>query len=292
MFADACQKAVRYTRPIAISTRRHDGTLQTDVASMIIVNSNGWAITAGHVFDSFVKFQGDDKKMKEVEQINLQRQQKAGSPSPEIKIDGSLITNHSFWWAWDGARFNNVYVNRQIDIAIGRIDNFDPSWVKEYPVFADPDKMRVGTSLCRGGYPFINIKPDFNLQTMTFAIPKITEKEFYPTDGMLGHLTYRGKSIDGGYDMHYIETSTPGIKGQSGGPIFDSKGLVYGMQTLTEHRELGFHPTAELDGQKYIENQFMNIGVGLSTKTLIEIFRSKNVRFDMEGDESGFRIIE
>ena len=73
MFADACQKAMGYTRPVAVSTRTLDGTLRTDIASFIIVNKDGWAITAGHVFDSFAKFQSDSKKMEEIDAINSGR---------------------------------------------------------------------------------------------------------------------------------------------------------------------------------------------------------------------------
>ena len=34
--------------------------------------------------------------------------------------------------------------------------------------------------------------------------------------------------------------STPGLRGQSGGPLFDREGLVYGMQHMTSHLHLGF----------------------------------------------------
>ena len=37
-----------------------------------------------------------------------------------------------------------------------------------------------------------------------------------------------------------IEMSTPGLRGQSGGPLFDSEGLVYGMHYLTSHLHPGF----------------------------------------------------
>ena len=37
-----------------------------------------------------------------------------------------------------------------------------------------------------------------------------------------------------------IELSTPGLRGQSGGPLFDQKGVVYGMQSSTYHVHLGF----------------------------------------------------
>ncbi len=293
MFADACSKAMKYTRPVAISTRQYDGTVNTDIGTMIVLNEDGWIITAGHLFDSFVKFQTDMKKIEEIKSINSSRVQNPNSPSSEIKIDKTMITNHSFWWGWDGVRINNVLVNRQVDIAIGRLENFNPAWVTEYPVFADPSHMRIGTSVCRGGYPFINIKPEFLEEQKAFRIPAIpADRLFYPLEGVYTHMETKGKSADGSCNMVYIETSSPGLKGQSGGPIFDRDGVIYGMQVMTDHRALGFHPTAELDGQKYIENQFMNIGIGVHVSTIFELLKSRNIRYHMQGDESGFRIIE
>ncbi len=293
MFADACQKVMKYTHPVAISTRQYDGTLRTDVGTMIVVNPDGWVITAGHLFDSFVKFQSDMKKMEEINKINSGRVQSPGSPSSEIKIDKTMLTNHSFWWGWDNVRINNVFVNRQVDVAIGKLEPFNKDWVKEYPVFVDPNHMRIGTSLCRAGYPFIDIKPEFLEDKKAFRIPKIpADKFFYPTEGIYTHMENKGPSMDKSCEIRYIETSSVGLKGQSGGPIFDREGRIYGMQIITEHRAMGFHPTAELDGQKYIENLFMNIGVGIHTSTIIELLNHRNVRYTMEGDESGFRIID
>jgi hypothetical protein len=34
--------------------------------------------------------------------------------------------------------------------------------------------------------------------------------------------------------------STPGLRGQTGGPLFDTNGRVYGMQFATRHLHLGF----------------------------------------------------
>ena len=40
--------------------------------------------------------------------------------------------------------------------------------------------------------------------------------------------------------VYGIEMSTPGLRGQSGGPVFDENGVVYGMQFSTKHLHLGF----------------------------------------------------
>ncbi len=292
MFANACQVALNYTRPVAVSIRQHDGTVRTDIGSFIVLNSDGWAITAGHVFDSLVKFTEDKKKISEINDINASRVQKNGSLSSEIKLDKTMITNHSFWWGWDGVAMNDILVNRQADIAIGKLTNFNPRWVNEYPVFADPSSIRIGESVGRIGFPFIDIVPKFHPESNAFEIPKITEKSAYASSGMISVIGERGRSKDDTCDIVNIETSETGLRGQSGGPIFDVEGRLVGMQVMTVHRALGFHPTAELDGQKYLENQFLNAGVGLHISTIMQLLDSRGIDYNRSWDKAEFRIVE
>ncbi len=292
MFADACRAALKYTRPVAVSVRQYDGSVRTDYASFIILNREGWAITAGHVFDSFVKFTEDKKKMAEINEINANRVQKPGSPISEIRIDKTMLTNHSFWWGWDGVAMNDILVNRQADIAIGRLENFNPAWVEEYPVFAEPSKISIGESICRLGYPFIEVIPKFHEESNAFEIPKVTESAAYATDGMISLIGNRGRSKDNTCDIVNIETASPGLRGQSGGPMLDREGHLCGMQVMTVHRALGFHPMAELDGQKYLENQFLNAGVGLHISTIMQLLDSRNVRYQKCWENPEFRIVD
>ena len=44
------------------------------------------------------------------------------------------------------------------------LEGFNPEWIKEYPVFKDPDTIRPGTSLCRIGFPFMESTTDFDEQ--------------------------------------------------------------------------------------------------------------------------------
>ena len=56
-----------------------------------------------------------------------------------------------------------------------------------------------------------------------------TETPRFPIEGMLTRHIMHGNEIAG------IELSTPGLRGQSGGPLFNSEGLVCGMQSGTNH---------------------------------------------------------
>ena len=292
MFADACSRVSEFTRPLAISTRHENGTVRTEIATFIVLNREGWVMTAGHVYDSFVKFQGDLKKAEEIRELNQSRSSKPGSPSSQIKLDPTFITNHSFWWSWDGVRVKEAYMHRQEDIVICKLEPFDPSWIREYPVLVDPDSLHPGTSLCRSGFSFADITASWDETHKTFQIRRIPAKEtIFHNDGIHTRYVSKGMAEDK-HEMLYVETSTPGLKGQSGGPIFTTKGHIYAMQVATAHMPLGFSPTIEVDGRTEVANQFMNVGLGLHVKIIREILDEHGIRYDAEGDESGYRIVD
>ena len=292
MFAKACERVYKFTRPLIISTRTVDGTVSSSCGTFIIINPEGWILTAGHLFDSFVKYQQDMKKIKEVEEINARKASMAvpgAMTLPDtIQLDPKWITNHSFWWGGDGLRITSVYVNREIDIALAKLDGFRPDMVQEYPIFRDPDTMRPGTSICRTGFPFANIATDFDEGSKSFRIRNgVLPLPFFPNDGIhTRNVLKQNKSKEGNYDMLYVETSTPGLKGQSGGPIFDTNGHIYAMQVQTNHIPLGFHPISEDDGKSIVENQFLNVGIGVHGKLLQQIMRDHHISFKVEGDSS------
>ena len=71
--------------------------------------------------------------------------------------------------------------------------------------------------------------------------------------------------------MKPIETSTPGLRGQSGGPIFDVAGAVCGMQSKTAHLPLGFSPRSK-SRRRVTEHQFLNVGLAVHAETMLEFF--------------------
>jgi hypothetical protein len=293
MFAGACEKAARFTRPLIISTRQIDGKVNATCGAFIVINKEGWIITAGHMFDSFVKFQGDQNKIKEVNELNSSRNSAPGSPSNSIRTDPEWLTNHSFWWAWDGVRLVEAFVDRQIDLCVGRLEPFDPKWITEYPVFRDPESLRSGTSVCRLGFPFAQVESEFDEVLKSFRIKKgVLPLPLFPNDGIHTRNVVKGRSKEGNYEMLYVETSSPGLRGQSGGPIYDKDGKIYAMQVQTAHMPLGFQPTAEYEGKRVIENQFINVGLGIHSKTIQTILKDRNIRFQAEGDDCGYRILD
>jgi hypothetical protein len=150
--------------------------------------------------------------------------------------------------------------------------------VAAYPVFRNPaTPLRIGTSLCRLGYPFNQIKADFdeatngfNFAPGTYPVPR------FPNDGI--HTRVVMAAIrNGGRTVKHIETSTPGLRGQSGGPVFDRDGHVWGIQTRTQHMPLGFSPKIKEGSREVTEHQFMHVGWAVHVEEILAFLKQHNV---------------
>ena len=81
--------------------------------------------------------------------------------------------------------------------------------------------------------------------------------------------------------------STPGLRGQSGGPLFDRNGFVYGMQYATNHLHLGFdmkNKEITSEGKKIsVTNQpFLHVGHCVHVDRIKEFLRQHNIPFEQE----------
>ena len=167
------------------------------------------------------------------------------------------------------------------DISVGKIVNFDKNTLKEYPEFKNPKyNFDVGEFVCKLGFPFHNIIPHFHEKTQSFELPKgAVPLPLFPIEGMFA----RTRLIENEKrSVSFIETSSPGLKGQSGGPIFDKFGRIWAMQSKTIHYPLGFSP-ATPDG-KNREHQFLNAGLGTHVETILSFLDSINVSYQVSTD--------
>jgi S1-C subfamily serine protease len=78
----------------------------------------------------------------------------------------------------------------------------------------------------------------------------------------------------------FLETSSAGLRGQSGGPIFDSAGRVWAIQSKTLSIPLGFAPTVKQGNKELVEHQFIHIGVGCHVDEVREFLSANKVPFD------------
>lgn len=270
MFSKAYETASKFTQPVLISHRFFNKDIESGLGSFIIINEEGWILTAAHIIESLYVFRQHAQEM----QAYKQKKQVVTNPR--------WITNLSHWWGKDSHRIREFQVFKENDIAIGRIDDFDPSFCKGYPVFRDPSGIRPGTSVCKLGFPFFNVKASFNQQTHAFHFDRsIFPIPRFPIDGMLTRNLLGKKSEVHNLDVKFIETSSPGLRGQSGGPIFDTEGRVVGIQSHTRHLPLGFSPKIKKGDQEVEENQFLNVGIGAHVQSILAFLNKFGVKYEI-----------
>jgi hypothetical protein len=88
-----------------------------------------------------------------------------------------------------------------------------------------------------------------------------------------------------GHEITGIEMSTPGLRGQSGGPLFDVNGTVYGMQFATNHLHLGFDLKDKEIFQEGRKNKvsnypFLHTGICVHVDKIKEFLCQHNISFN------------
>jgi hypothetical protein len=202
-----------------------------------------------------------------------------------VRIPARSDTDRSsVWFGRDGVTLAEAYRLTSVDIGVGRLQPFDPSWVPNYPVFKNPKiDFDPGASLCRMGFPFHGFQPIWDPTSQMFSLPPgAVPLPLFPIEGIFTRTvemifaTGPGMpAIQTPFAMRMIETSSPGIRGQSGGPIFDTDARIWGIQSSTSHFPLEF-------GTK--EKQYLNVGVGIHPDTIFGFLDEHKVMFETSVD--------
>lgn len=285
MFADAYEIVSNFTYPVIISMRYYDKSVTCNIGSFVILNDEGWIITAAHILNPFFAFTEHKKEISRFEKNvalienndKLNRKQKRKKIA-KLNRNPKWITINSFWWGSDNYQIPGFTVLLEGDIAIGRIEGYKHAGDINYPIFMDPKKMRFGTSLCKLGYPYYEVKASFDDTTKKFKLdPGTLPIPRFPIEGIFTREINMGKSKNNKYEIMFLETSSPGLRGQSGGPIFDQQGNIWGVQSGTSHFPLGFNPKIKRDGKEIEENQFLNVGWGVHGNLIVEFLKDNGV---------------
>jgi S1-C subfamily serine protease len=296
MFAKAYEVTSKFTLPVIVSNRYYDGTVTSGLGSFIVINDKGWILTVAHLFQSKLKADLDrleiskfheekEKIINDPSLMDLQRKKKTKTLEGD-RIKPKWITNNSLWWGADDFLIEKFEINNELDLAAGQIKNFDPSRISGYPVFRDPSEMKHGSSLCKLGFPFHKVDSSFDPARNAFVIaPNVLPIPRFPLEGIFTRTIHSGKTKDGRFDIKLIETSSPGLMGQSGGPIFDTEGNVWAIQSRTLHMPLGFEPTVKKKGREVTENQFLNVGLGVHVQSMLQFLDSLKIEYNVSGKD-------
>ena len=291
MFSTAYKLASEYTNPVITSLRFSDNSTESSIGSFVVLNNEGWILTAGHLINSFAGFKKHQEEIKDLAEqlkaieldktlLNQQKRKKISKLKKSFARQKRII-NHSFWWGADGIIIDNITVNFDIDLAIGKIRNYNPEMLKNYPKIIHPNKVSIGTSLCKLGYPFYPIKTTWDSNNNGFKLdPKVFPIPRFPLEGMYTRNVISGVSKDKKYEKKFIETSTPGLRGQSGGPIFDIEGNIWAIQSQTISLPLGFSPKLKKGKKETTEHQFINVGIGVHPEIITKFLDENKVNYE------------
>jgi hypothetical protein len=289
MFADAYEVASQFTLPAIVSVRHADRSVTCSIGAFVVLNPEGWMVTAGHMIQAELL-----SRQHTAEQAEHAKQVRAIETDPTLKprqkqnrierlsANPQWITRHAFWWGRDGVTVRGFDYDFDADLAIGRLEPFDASWVTTYPSIKNPANLRPGTALCKLGFPFYDIKATYDEGTGQFVYPEGTiPAPRFPIEGIFTREIVVSRRDDGMKHVKLLETSSPGLRGQSGGPVFDSKGTVWAIQSRTVNLPLGFSPKLKVNGKDVEEHQFLNVGVGVHPETLVQFLTEHGVKFNV-----------
>jgi hypothetical protein len=248
MFSSSIEAVSEFTRPIHSIVRNYNADkILPGTATIFFINMEGYALTCKHVAEMIIA--GDQINLKYKSFLSEKKQlRNTDNYSEKLialeqkfqyneNITAELKTN--FVDCVDKMESFTITVHPTLDLAVIKFTGFEQLRHNHCAKFLKDDtQLKQGKFLCRLGFPF----PEFNnfqfnsqteeiewTQTGTNLSPR------FPIEGMV--TRFLGDQQNGIYG---IEMSTPGLRGQSGGPLFDENGIICGMQYSTKHLHLGF----------------------------------------------------
>lgn len=294
MFVKAIDEIQNFTRPVHMILRYYGNDYATPgTGSLFFVNDEGVAITCKHIADNIIHADRinqqyaeirkeknsfgtkvDGKYKKQVEALetkyNLSRQETV------IQMKCTIMN------AFDKITSIDCVTHPTLDLAILKFRGFNNRHYSGHARFLkNPEAVKQGKYLCRYGFPFPefdNFRYDPSTDDIEYTATGNAGTPSFPIDGIVTRHLGDGRQVIG------IEMSTPGLRGQSGGPLFDENGVVYGMQYATNHLHLGFDmKNREIisDGKKTrVNNQpFLHVGHCVHVDRIKEFLAEQKVTF-------------
>ena len=289
MFKSAIVESLRWTSPIFTIVRYIDDTdVVPGAATLMVVNADGWVLTCKHVLNELLAaeqvavrraaFLADKSALGPNASKHSLKKLKAkhgydAEPVYELLHQLSVVDTFSGY---------TYHAHPDLDLALIKITGFTQLRVSSFPTFsAAPSPPAHGEFLCRVGFPF----PEFTHFHFDAATDSIgwnagasSTTPYFPLEGMVTrHL--RGAAGD----IFGFEMSTPGLRGQSGGPVVDAGGVVHGMQFETAHLDLNFDvKTAVRRGPskpKVTSTPFLHVGRAISAHAICAFMTANGVTF-------------
>ena len=280
MFKNATKIQYDYLSWIKFIVRKYDSTeIEKGGATFFFVNEEGWAVTCKHVIDNII---GADQLNQNYEVFKTAL---AKEPKKKYQLEKQFKMNKNNPCQAAYQINVNLKQNSQIqffahpteDVALIHFDVLEPT---NYCYFVDiMNEIDQGTSLARIGFPFVefnNYTFDNSRKTLNFTTnnePMVT----FVNDAVVSQNN--GYYNNGVFSRTHLILSSPGIKGQSGGPVYDNQGRVAGIQSATATKELDFIGKTKVKNKLVETPQFLNIGICVSAEVIKELLIQHNVKY-------------
>jgi len=294
MFVDAIERASAFTRAIhSISRNYGSRVIQSGAATMFFINSNGWALTCRHVANQLKAADQLAAKRKafmdELVALTGTKKKKQIKRELEKKYNYKKSTTYEFYSTFvnciEGNLNFEIILHSKLDVALIHFNDFSHLLCESFPIFAkNGSDLKQGKYLCRLGFPFAeftNFAYDSNEDKIHWTTTGRKDTPRFPIEGMVTrHLIDDKKNIIG------FELSTPGLRGHSGGPAFDTEGKVWGMQASTAHLDLNFDVNQEVIRKglkkKVSDHAFLHVGYCIHVNIIKEFMPKHKVDFQEE----------
>ena len=287
MFIDAIETAAAYTRPIHTISRNYlSETVQPGAATLYIVNAEGWALTCRHVAAQLAasgQIKSRYAAFKAESAGENKKTLKAIEKKYKLTKKMTVELENRFINCIEGGLKIEAKMHPTADVALIKFDAFTKLLCDAFPVFAkDSSRLQPGKMLCRLGFPFpefTNFSYDKASDSIKWTDDGKHDTPRFPIEGMITrHVGNASGNVEG------FELSTPGLRGQSGGPAFDTDGKVWGMQSQTPHVDLNFDVDLSVMRQGQIthvkESAILHLGRCVHVEVLKEFMSDNKVHYD------------
>ena len=253
MFVNSIEKATKYTRPIRSIIRNYGSNeIMPGCSTCIIVNDQGWLLTCKHVTEGLIrpadainnKYNQFKVDIAGLSKMSASKKRKAITTLEQRygysnSIPCTIQIKNTFDNVIDTFTSFTIIECAYADLSLIKFDGFNKLFCDSFPVFKDNSAdLKQGLSLCRLGFPypeFTNFQYNAQTDDIEWTTTGKSDSPLFPIDGILTRQV-----ADGNGQIVGLELSTPGLKGQSGGPLFDKSGVICGIQSSTGSLPLGF----------------------------------------------------
>lgn len=192
-----------------------------------------------------------DRSLSEKER--QQRLRQIGAKKPVVE-QALVIWGHNDAVVVNGVDSNNL------DLSAFKIGNLHVPPNYQRPRFRS-EAVKAGEILCRTGYPLLQDKLEIVWDGNKFVAngwPAL-----FVNSGLVSRFL-------NGPHGRIIEIDSPGLSGQSGGPLFDHGGGICGIQHRTTHYPLGFETTPQT---------YFHVGQAIDVSSVREFLDSAGIEY-------------